>query len=185
MRSTLPRLVDPPAGSDLTEEWQFFLGLAKRMKLDLWFVNFFGGGGGRFMESPPVVINMNGDTELTTEELFEQMCSTSRIPLAEVRSHPHGKIFDVDGDSRGAGRRLHRRLDVGNADMLADLADVSGRGLQHGAKRFRVPVPAGTAPARQLHELVGHQPGQAEPGHALQPHLHASGCYCRPGTGFR
>ena len=65
-----PRLVDPPAGSDLIEEWQFFLGLAKRMDLELSFVNFFGGGGGRFMESPPVVVNINGDTELTTEELF-------------------------------------------------------------------------------------------------------------------
>ncbi len=46
-----PRLIDPPPGSDLTEEWQFFLGLAKRMNLELWFVNFFGSGGGRFMES--------------------------------------------------------------------------------------------------------------------------------------
>ena len=55
-----PRLVDPPAGSDLIEEWEFFLGLAKRMELEMWFVNFFGGGGGRFMESPPVVVNING-----------------------------------------------------------------------------------------------------------------------------
>ena len=50
-----PLLIDPPEGSDLTEEWQFFLGLAKRMDLDLWFVNFFGSGGGRFMESAPIV----------------------------------------------------------------------------------------------------------------------------------
>ncbi len=48
------------------------------------------------MESAPIVVQLNGDSELTTEELFEQMCSTSRIPLDEVRSHPHGKIFDVD-----------------------------------------------------------------------------------------
>ncbi len=123
-----PRLVDPPAGSDLTEEWQFFLGLAKRMELELWFVNFFGGGGGRFMESPPVVLNINGDTELTTEELFAQMCSTSRIPLDEVASHPHGKIFDVDAvvaerdaDCAGTARRrqrLHARR-VGR-DVLAE-----------------------------------------------------------------
>jgi hypothetical protein len=73
----VPRLSDPPAGSDLTEEWQFFLGLAKRMELDLWFVNFFGGGGGQFKESPPVVINMNGDTSLTTEELLPK-CARRR-----------------------------------------------------------------------------------------------------------
>jgi anaerobic selenocysteine-containing dehydrogenase len=119
-----PRIVDPPAGSDLTEEWQFFLGLAKRMGLELWFVNFFGGGGGKYMESPPVVINMNADTELTTEELFEQMCSTSRIPLDEVRRHPHGKIFDVDAVVEERDPDCIARLDVGNDYLLAELADL-------------------------------------------------------------
>lgn len=120
----VPRLLDPPAGSDLTEEWQFFLGLAKRMNLDLWFVNFFGGGGGRFMESPPVVLNMNRDTDLTTEELFAQMCSGSRIPFDEVRSHPHGKIFDVDAVVEPRDPDCTARLDVGNTYLLGELSDV-------------------------------------------------------------
>lgn len=120
----VPRLVDPPAGSDLTEEWRFFLGLTKRMNLDLWFVNFFGGGGGRFMESPPMVLNMNRDTELTTEELFEQMCSNSRIPFGEVQSHPHGKIFDVDAVVQPREPDCTARLDVGNNLLLTELADV-------------------------------------------------------------
>lgn len=120
----VPRIVDPPAGSDLTEEWQFFLGLTKRMKLDLWFVNFFGGGGGRFMESPPVVINMNADTSLTTEELFAQMCSSSRIPFSEVATHEHGKIFDVDEVVAERDPDCDARLDVGNADLLGELVQV-------------------------------------------------------------
>jgi anaerobic selenocysteine-containing dehydrogenase len=118
-----PRLVDPPIGSDLTEEWEFFLGLAKRMELDLWFVNFFGGGGGRFMESPPVVVNFNGDTEMTTEELFAQMCSTSRIPLEEVSRYPHGHIFDVDAVVEERDSDCIAKLDVGNGYMLNELAD--------------------------------------------------------------
>ncbi|MCV7423116.1 molybdopterin-dependent oxidoreductase [Mycobacterium yunnanensis] len=116
-----PRLVDPPAGSDLTEEWEFFVGLAKRMSLDMWFVNFFGGGGGRFMESPPVVLNVNGDTDMTTEELFEQMCANSRIPLSEVAAHPHGKIFDVDAVVAEKDAGCTDRLDVGNTHLLAEL----------------------------------------------------------------
>ncbi len=88
------------------------------MGLELWFVNFFGGGGGRYMESPPVVLNMNGDTELTTEELFEQMCSTSRIPLDEVRSQPHGKIFDVDAVVEERDPDCTAKLDIGNDYML-------------------------------------------------------------------
>lgn len=120
----VPRLLEPPAGSDLTEEWQFFLGLTKRMQLDLWFVNFFGGGGGRFMESPPVIININGETSLTTEELFAQMCSTSRIPFDEVAGHPHGKIFDVDEVVAERDADCDARLDVGNAVLLGELVEV-------------------------------------------------------------
>lgn len=116
-----PRLVDPPPGADLTEEWQFFLGLAKRMDLELWFVNFFGGGGGKFMESPPIVCNFNGETEITTEEIFEKMCATSRIPLDEVRAYPHGKIFDVDAVVAEKDPDCTARLDVGNSYLLAEL----------------------------------------------------------------
>ncbi len=128
-----PRLSEPPEGSDLTEEWQFFLGLAKRMELDLWFVNFFGGGGGHFMESPPVVINMNGDTSLTTEELFAQMCSTSRIPLDEVAAHPHGHIFDVEEVVAERDADCDARLDVGNAVLLGELAEVLAEQVRTGA----------------------------------------------------
>ena len=117
-----PRLVDPPAGSDLIEEWQFFLGLAKRMGLTMFFVNFFGGGGGKYMESMPIVLTMDGDTKLTTEELFAEMCSTSRIPLDEVISHPHGNIFDVDAVVAERDADCVARLDVGNDYMLGDLA---------------------------------------------------------------
>ena len=119
-----PRIVDPPPGADLTEEWQFFLGLAKRMKLQMFFVNFFGGGGGRFMESPPVVLAMDGDTNLTTEELFAEMCANSRIPLDEVASHPHGFIFDVDAVVQERDADCDARLDIGNDHMIGELADV-------------------------------------------------------------
>lgn len=119
-----PRLIDPPEGSDLTEEWQFFLGLAKRMELELWFVNFFGSGGGRFMEAPPIIVKFDGESELSTEELFEQMCSTSRIPLDEVRSHPHGGLFAVDAVVEERDADCTARLDVGNEVLLAGLAVV-------------------------------------------------------------
>ncbi|GAB3228636.1 molybdopterin-containing oxidoreductase family protein [Mycolicibacterium hippocampi] len=119
-----PRLVEPPPGSDLVEEWQFFLGLAKRMNLTLFFVNFFGGGGGRYMESPPIVLTMDADTDLTTEELFAEMCATARIPLDEVARHPHGKIFDVDAVVQERDPDCMARLDIGNEYLLGDLAVV-------------------------------------------------------------
>ncbi len=139
-----PRLVDPPAGSDLTEEWQFFLGLAKRMELELWFVNFFGGGGGRFMESPPVVVNFNADTEMTTEELFAQMCSTSRIPLDEVSQPPARQIFDVDAVVEDRDPDCIAKLDVGNGYMLNELAETLAEDFRSARSDPEYPVAADT-----------------------------------------
>ena len=169
-----PRLIDPPEGSDLTEEWQFFLGLAKRMDLELWFVNFFGSGGGRFMESAPIVVQLNGDSELTTEELFEQMCSTSRIPLDEVRNHPHGKIFDVDEVVAQRDADCTARLDVGNEVLLSGLAEILAEDFRANAERHRIPDAADPASASELHELLRHHTVGAEPREAVQPGVCAS-----------
>jgi anaerobic selenocysteine-containing dehydrogenase len=129
-----PRLVEPPAGSDLTEEWKFFVELAKRMQLDMWFINFFGGGGGNFLESEPVVIHFDFSdeaeeepqitTETTTEELFARMCATSRIPLSEVAENAHGKIFEVDAIVQEKDGDCADKLDVGNEVLLTDLGAV-------------------------------------------------------------
>lgn len=119
-----PRLIDPPEGADLVEEWKFFLGLAKRMNLQMFFVNFFGGGGGRFMESAPVVVTMDKNTNLTTEELFVEMCANSRIPLDDVASHPHGRIFDIDAVVQERDPDCTARLDIGNPRMLTELTEV-------------------------------------------------------------
>ena len=97
------------------------------------------------MESPPVVLNLNGDTELTTEELFAQMCTTSRIPLDEVAGHPHGKIFDVDEVVAERDADCTARLDVGNAYMIGDLGDVLAEDFGRGARIPPYPVPADPA----------------------------------------
>jgi anaerobic selenocysteine-containing dehydrogenase len=76
------------------------------------------------MESPPVVLNMNGDTDYT-EELFEQMCSTSRIPLDQVRSH---RTANLRRRRSGRGTTPTTASDIGNDYMLPITADV-GRGF--------------------------------------------------------
>jgi len=51
------------------------------------------------------------------------MCATSRIPLDEVRSHPHGNIFDVDAVVEDKDADCTAKLDIGNAYLLAELTD--------------------------------------------------------------
>ena len=41
--------------------------------------------------------------EPTTDELFEAITQGSRIPLAEVKRHPHGHVFEA------ASQRVEKR----------------------------------------------------------------------------
>jgi len=40
-----PRIVEPPQGSEVIEEWKFFLGLAQRMGIDMKIMTSFRAGG--------------------------------------------------------------------------------------------------------------------------------------------
>ncbi len=104
-----PKIVDPPAGSDLLEEWEVFFGLAQRMGLALTFA-----GEPLDMNSKP-----------TTDELFELLCKGSRIPLDEVKNHPHGHIWK-DPSIRVLPKLPDwpEKLDIGNAHMMSELRAV-------------------------------------------------------------
>lgn len=119
-----PRVVEPPQGSDLTEEWQFYHGVARRMGLNLTVG--FKYGFGEFDEAPPMAIDMSRNENATTEDLYEQMCHNSRIPFAEVRRHPHGRIFDIDEVVHAKDTDCTARLDVGNDHMMDELDEVAG-----------------------------------------------------------
>ena len=117
-----PPLVDPPAGSDLIEDWQLYYRVAQRLELSLKWVNLFGRPGGH-LEAPIDVIPLDMEHEPTTDDLFEIMCRGSQIPLSEVKRHPHGHVFDELLDQHVGPRDpdCEARLDVGNAYLLAEL----------------------------------------------------------------
>ena len=55
----------------------------------------------------------------------------SRIPLAEIRRHPHGKIFDDESVRVApADTDCQDRLDVGNIDMLDELTAIRAEGVE-------------------------------------------------------
>jgi anaerobic selenocysteine-containing dehydrogenase len=124
-----PTLVEPPAGSDLIEEWSFFYGLAQRMGLDLTLqiANIWGPRG-----SKPRRVALDMQNPPTTDELIEELAAGSRVPLAEVKRHPKGAMFEpeepviVEPAGPDAGR-----MDVGNEIMLGELHDVAGETPEH------------------------------------------------------
>lgn len=139
-----PRIVAPPPGSDLIEEWEFFHGLAKRLDLDLTLGVYYGFGA--FTEAPPVQIPLGRNDTPTTEELFAAMCATARIPFEEVQRHPHGAVFEVHDVVQAKDADCRERLDIGAAPMMDELAEV--RAFDVAADRADMAFPFRLIPRR-------------------------------------
>ncbi len=118
-----PPVAQPPAGSELVEEWVFFYDLARRMGLPLSIgpATATGAPG-----DPAARVPLDMERRPTHEALFEILTRNARVPLEEVKRHPHGALFpapDFIVAEREPG--WTGRLDVGHAEMLADLAAVA------------------------------------------------------------
>jgi anaerobic selenocysteine-containing dehydrogenase len=119
-----PAIVDPPAGSDLLEEWEFLYGLAQRLKLEVRFGAKVAGGAGVGAQE---VLDL--ETKPTADELLELCMSGSRVPLEELRRHPHGALFpDPSVVVLPKDAACEDRLDVGNAAMMRDLEALATAG---------------------------------------------------------
>ena len=107
----------PPAGSDVIAEWEFLYGLARRMGLQLAF-------GQPDPELGPLLLDMENTP--TAEELLDLYTAGSRVPLDEVRKHPNGALFpDPSLVVQPKDPDCTAKLDVGNPDMVRDLAAVA------------------------------------------------------------
>ena len=147
-----PAVLSPPAGSDLIEEWEFFYELARRLGLPLQLVGFYGWG--RHVESPPVVVPLDMERRPTTDELYALLTTGSRVPLAAVKRHPHGHVFDEVRDvvhAREPG--CDARLELGDADMLRELAQVAAEDWRGAPRDFRASISAGAASLEPVREL--------------------------------
>jgi anaerobic selenocysteine-containing dehydrogenase len=118
-----PAIVDPPAGSDVIEDWQVFYGLARRMGIDLVLQR---GVAGVTALGKDDGLRLDMKHEPSADQLIELLTAGSRIPLDEVKRVPRGGLFPgepVQVESRESG--WEGRLDVGNGDMLDELARFS------------------------------------------------------------
>jgi anaerobic selenocysteine-containing dehydrogenase len=117
-----PALVAPPAGSDLLEEWEFFYGLARRLGLPLQ-ITFPNRAPGTARERrKPVDIDMANKP--TMDELLEAMTAGSRVPLSEVKQHPHGALFPADVRVAPKDPDCAARMNLGDEGMMAEIAEV-------------------------------------------------------------
>ncbi len=132
------KVVDPPAGSEVIEEWEFFYGLGQRMGLALDI-----RGNALDMTRKP-----------TSDELIELLCVGSRVPLDEVKRYPNGHVFDdppVLATPREEG--WSTRLDVGSPEMMRELVEVRDEAFFAHAGYDATPVYSHRLISRRMHNF--------------------------------
>jgi anaerobic selenocysteine-containing dehydrogenase len=96
---------------DAIEDWELFTGLARRMGQPLELPE---GKGPIDAASPPIKF-----------ALMEQITAGSRIPLAQIRSHPGGQIFDeIDVRAGAPIPGIEAKLNVAPKGIPEELREV-------------------------------------------------------------
>ena len=107
-----PQLVEPPAGSDVLEDWRIFYELGRRMGYPLAF-----RGQPFDMSTPP-----------TTDGLLSQFVARSRVPLEEIKRHPHGAVFpDPKPSAEPRDAEWPYRLQLAAPVMIAELEGIAAQ----------------------------------------------------------
>jgi anaerobic selenocysteine-containing dehydrogenase len=120
-----PAIVDPPEGSDLIEEWEFFYGLAQRLELELQLTP--GMGFVSVASSAPTSwLPLDMAVKPTSDALLELLSGGARVPLDEVKHHAHGSAFPeppVHVLPREPG--WPHRLEVASPEMMSLLGEAA------------------------------------------------------------
>jgi anaerobic selenocysteine-containing dehydrogenase len=100
-------LVDPPAGSEVVDDWYVFWSIAKRLGLPL-----------RYADRVPLDMTVPP----TTDTLLGIRAMHPAAPLEEIKKHPHGMSFDaLQLPVVEPGRADAGRFDVMPGDVAAEL----------------------------------------------------------------
>ena len=111
-----PALLDPPKDADVIDSWRLYYRVAQHMGLQLKCGSLFA------REGKP----LDMAKEPTTEDIYACIAENSAVPLDRIKQYPHGNIFE-DARTRIGARDpdCTDRLDVGNATMMGDLAEMA------------------------------------------------------------
>ncbi|MBJ22297.1 MAG: molybdopterin dinucleotide-binding protein [Deltaproteobacteria bacterium] len=123
-----PAVVDPPEGSDVIEEWEFFYGLAQRMKLPLSISAAYEWGPDT---ERPARTEIDMQNKPSNDSLFAALTQGSRISLDEVKKYPEGRIFEDPPAVVAAGDPdSNARMELADPRMIAELAEVAAEPIE-------------------------------------------------------
>lgn len=120
-----PTIIEPPAGSDVIEDWELFWGLAARMGHKITVTQRYGNGPQAEHDPTTFLLDPTGPKP-TTEQIIDLSHRHARVPLDRVKQYPDGHIFATEQTilPRAAGN--DDRLELAAAPMIEELAEVLG-----------------------------------------------------------
>lgn len=132
-----PALVDRPAGSDLIDEWKFFVGVAREMGVPLKIrpVCFTDP-----QEAERRARFVDVDRHYTTDDILDLLFEGSPVPIDRVRREAQaGKVFDVP-EARVLPRPAEHatRFELADATMLEELGTIAATRCEDTAYPFRL-----------------------------------------------
>lgn len=133
------KMRDPPAGSDVIADWEFFYRLARAMGLQLKIPSLSITDPVRAATTATVV---DMETQPSFDDVFEMMFREAPVPFATLMARPgQPAIIDLPPTLvQPTPEGWQGRLDLANATMLADLADVAAEDWEarQSHRRFRL-----------------------------------------------
>jgi anaerobic selenocysteine-containing dehydrogenase len=118
-------LLEPPEGSDLLEDWEFFYLLGREMGYSL---NVTSGNAMQMLEEGTSLTSTALDMQQapTTEDLFEILTAGSRIPFSKIRESETGQVFeDPDAVVLPKEPDCEAFLELGDEEMLRQLDEAA------------------------------------------------------------
>jgi anaerobic selenocysteine-containing dehydrogenase len=110
-----PAIAAPPPGADVVEEWRFLARVAAALGTPLEIPPNFGRPSQR-------TLRIDDDRAFQLDDLLDHLYQNSRVPLARVRAHERGHVYDdAPVVVEPADTDCTARLDAGNAEMLVEL----------------------------------------------------------------
>jgi anaerobic selenocysteine-containing dehydrogenase len=120
----------PPVGADLMDDGTFFFRLAQELGLQLDWTNIRGQGNS--LESATESIPFDMSRVPSVDDLIEFACSQSRVPLQDVKRHPHGHVFDIEIPVQPRDPACTAMLQLGDPRMMGELCALLQSPDSHG-----------------------------------------------------
>jgi anaerobic selenocysteine-containing dehydrogenase len=114
-------LIDPPAGADVREEWEWLYGIARDMGLDLSITPFSILDPKRAAD---MATKMDMRNKPATEDIWRMVLKGAPVSYDEVRASPEGKVFWREVVVQAKPADWKGRLQLAARPMLDELAEV-------------------------------------------------------------